>query len=168
MDVFGCSYDKQHLSGQGCSTPMLSRTEHANELAACNPFPPTELRIAQTGETYGFVFCHVFGGCMHCALWTRLDILTACLVLSQYQAAPGALHFRALKHLVGYLGLHSDIPLLFDRATVAKEILSIQFELLEPTTTATVHGILLEIAPPSHNVPFDSDPKRFTSCNNLF
>jgi hypothetical protein len=114
MDVFGCSYDKQPLSGQGYSTPMLSGTENANELAACTPLTPTELQIAQTGETYGFVFRHVLGGCMHYALWTRLDILMACLVLAQCQAAPGALHFCALKHLVGYLQLHPDIPLTFD------------------------------------------------------
>jgi hypothetical protein len=46
--------------------------------------------------------------------------------------------------------------------------LSIQFELLEPTATATVNGTLLEIAPPSHNVPFDLDPMGFTSGDNLF
>jgi hypothetical protein len=133
-DVFGPSYDKQLLSGRGYSTPMLSGTDHANELAACTPFTPIELRTAQTGKTYGFVFRHVLGACMHCALWTRLDILTACLVLAQYQASPGNLHFRALKHLVGYLRLHPDIPLSFNRATTVKEVSAINFELLDPDT----------------------------------
>jgi hypothetical protein len=69
-------------------TPLqCSGTEHAIELAVRTLFTPTELRIAQVGETYGFFFCHVLvGGCKHCALWTRLDILMACLVLAQYQA----------------------------------------------------------------------------------
>ena len=68
---------------------MISGTEHANDLAACSPYSPSELRQAQTGETFGCsIFRHVLGGCMHCALWTRLDILTACLTLAQYQAAP--------------------------------------------------------------------------------
>jgi hypothetical protein len=63
-------------------------------------YSATELQEAQTGDTLGFNFRHVLGGCMNCTLWTRLDILTACLTLAQYQAAPGELHFCALKHLV--------------------------------------------------------------------
>jgi hypothetical protein len=34
-------------------------------------------------------------------------------VLAQYQAALGLLHFCALKHLVGYLHLHPDLPMTF-------------------------------------------------------
>jgi hypothetical protein len=103
IDVFSPSYDRQALSGRGYTTPMIAGTNHSNELAACNAYSPKELQEVQTRETFGFNFRHVLGGCMHCALWTRLDILTACLTLAQYQAAPGELHFRALKHLVGYL-----------------------------------------------------------------
>ena len=66
VDVFGPAYDKQALSGRGYSTPMLSGTEHANELASCIPFSPEELKQAQID--YGFSFRHVLGGCMHCAL----------------------------------------------------------------------------------------------------
>jgi hypothetical protein len=69
---------------------------------------------AQTGVTFCFNFHHVLGGCMHCALWTQLDIQTACLTLAQYQAVPGELHFQALKHLVGYLCIHPNIPLTFN------------------------------------------------------
>jgi hypothetical protein len=93
LNVFGPSYDKQILSGRGYATPMISGTEHTNEWAACPLFLTDELKTAQTGETFGFGFRHVLGVCMHCALWTCLDILTACLVLAQYQAAPGLLHF---------------------------------------------------------------------------
>ena len=103
---------------------------------------------------------------MHIALWTRLDILTACLILAQYQAAPGALHFKALKHLCGYLRLHPDLPLTFNRSTTAKEVASINFELLEPALITQVNA--LNITPPSFNVPFDSDPAGFTSSDNLF
>ena len=48
-DVFGPSYTKQSLSGHGYATPMIAGTEHANELAACSPFLPSELRQAQFG-----------------------------------------------------------------------------------------------------------------------
>ena len=130
--VFGPNYHKQPLSSaKGYSTPMRAGTEHSNDLAACTPFSPMELRIAQT-QTFAFVFRHVLGGCMHCALWTRLDILTACLILAQYQANPGNLHFRALRHLVGYLRLHPDLPLTFQRSEVSKDIASINFSLLDP------------------------------------
>jgi hypothetical protein len=71
-------------------------------------------------------------------LWTRLDILTACLTLAQDQAAPGELHFRALKHLVGYLQLHPDIPQTFNRATVVKEVSAFNYELLEPDQKVVV------------------------------
>jgi hypothetical protein len=55
-NIFGPSYNKQSLSGRGYSTPMLSGTKHANELAACTPFTPGKLKAVQTGKTYGFVF----------------------------------------------------------------------------------------------------------------
>jgi hypothetical protein len=87
---------------------MIAGTEYGNNFAACTPYTPDELAIAQK-QTFGFGLLSYPGGCMHCALRTRLDILIACLVLAQYQASPGSLHFRALKHLVGYLRLHPDI-----------------------------------------------------------
>jgi hypothetical protein len=31
VDVFGPSYDKQQLSGQGYTTPMIAGTDHTNE-----------------------------------------------------------------------------------------------------------------------------------------
>jgi hypothetical protein len=155
--------------GQGYATPMISGTEHANELAACPPFSPAELKTAQTGETFGFGFRHVLGACMHCALWNRLDILTACLVLAQYQAAPGLLHFRALKHLVGYLGLHPDLPMTFNRATTAKDVSAINFELLSPDVNAHhVGSAFVEVIPLNHNPSHFLDPDGFTSCDNLF
>jgi hypothetical protein len=63
---------------------MIAGPEHGNNLAACTPYMPDELAIAQK-QTLGFRNCHILGGCMHCTLWTRLDILAACLVLAQYQ-----------------------------------------------------------------------------------
>jgi hypothetical protein len=91
IEVFGPSLDKQQ-GKRGYSTSMIAGTEHGNSLAACTPYTPDELAIVQKG-TFGFGYCHILGGCMHCALWTHLDILAACLVLAQYQASPGSLHF---------------------------------------------------------------------------
>jgi hypothetical protein len=108
---------------------MIAGAEYGNDLATCTPYTSDELAIAQK-QTFGFGYRHILGGCMHCALWTRLDILTACLVLAQYQASPGSLHVRALKHLVGYLRLHPDIPLTFNRSTIPKEISAIAIKTL--------------------------------------
>jgi hypothetical protein len=102
---------------------------------------------------------------MHCALWTRLDILTACLTLAQYQAAQWELHFCALKHLVGYLQLHPDIPLTFNRATVVKEVNTITFDFLEPDQKPLVS--FFQLAPSVVNASHDSDPDGFTSCDRL-
>jgi hypothetical protein len=147
---------------------MISGTKHANELAACPPFSAAELKNAQTGETFGFGFRHVLGACMHCALWTRLDILTACLVLAQYQAAPGLLHFRALKHLAGYLRLHPDLPMTFNRSSIEKEVSAINFELLDPELKSHAGVAFIEIIPATVNMSHESDPEGFTSCDNLF
>jgi hypothetical protein len=76
INVFGPSYDKQALSGRGYTTPMIAGTDHAIELAACIAHLSAELHCAQTGKTFGFNFHHVHRGCLHCAFWTRLDILT--------------------------------------------------------------------------------------------
>jgi hypothetical protein len=79
IEVFGPSSDKQQ-GNKGYSTPMIAGTEHGNDLAACTPYTPDELALAQK-QTFGFGYCHILGGCMHCALWTHLDILTAVLSL---------------------------------------------------------------------------------------
>jgi hypothetical protein len=108
---------------------------------------------------------------MHCALWTRLDILTACLVLTQYQSAPGSLHFCALKHLVGYLRLHPDLPLVFKRSEIPHDISSINFSILDSPTkeqSAEVNAFHIDVIPTDANVSYDSDPMSFTSCDNLY
>jgi hypothetical protein len=166
INVFGLSHDKQSGS-KGCSTPMIAGTENANDLAACTPYTPTELAMAQK-KKFAFGYQHVLGGCMHCALWTRLDILRACHVLAQYQASPGILHFCALKHRMGYLRLHPDILLTFNCSTIPKDISSINFSILDPPLAAQVNLLLLKIVPARANLLHDSNPGSFTSCDNFF
>jgi hypothetical protein len=72
-----------------------------------------------------------------------------------------------LKHLVGYLRLHPDIPFTFNRATNVKDISANNFELLEPDLEAQVSSAFIQMAPPAHNVPHESDPEGFTSWDNL-
>jgi hypothetical protein len=53
---------------------------------------------------------------MHLALWNRLDIFTASVVLPQYQKEPPHIHIAAVKQMVGYLGLHPALLLVFDQS----------------------------------------------------
>jgi hypothetical protein len=167
-EVFGQNHDLQTGNKEGYSTPMIAGTEHDNDLAACTPYLPIELAIAQK-QTFGFSYCHILGGCMRCALWTRLNILTACLVLAQYQLAPGSLHFCALKHLVGYLWLHPNLPLVFRHSDVPQDVSAINFSILDsPTSEQSVSAFQIDVVPTDANFSYDSDPKSFTSCDNLY
>jgi hypothetical protein len=66
---------------------------------------------------------------MHLALWTRLDIFTTCVVLAQYQNDPSHIHFEAVKQMVGYLRLHPDLPLAFDRRRFNNTVGSFDIEI---------------------------------------
>jgi hypothetical protein len=163
IDVFGLSHNKQ-LGNKGYSTPMIAGTEHANDLAACMPYTPAKLIIAQK-QTFAFGHRHVLGGCMHCALWTHLDILTACLVLVQYQASPGSLHFRALKHLVSLpTSRYSTDFHLFDhpKRNIIRQLLSIHLWLHKSIRYFSrlfqheriYHMILIPLASPAATISF--------------
>jgi hypothetical protein len=79
---------------------------------------------------------------MHLALWTRLDILPACVVLVQYQNHPVLIHFAAVKQIVGYLRLHPNLPLAFDQTCFANHLGgSLEFE-IDPIDPLSVnfHG----------------------------
>jgi hypothetical protein len=109
------------------------------------------------------VFLYCYGGVR------EYSTLTACLVLAQYQSAPGSLHFCALKHLVGYLRLHPDLPLVFRCSEVPQDVSAINFSILDsPHSEQSVSAFQIDVVPTNSNVSYDSDPKSFTSCDNLY
>jgi hypothetical protein len=55
-----------------------------------------EAGIAQVKAEFGFKFWSTLMSCMHLALWTRLDIFTACVVLAQYQNKLSHINFAAV------------------------------------------------------------------------
>jgi hypothetical protein len=134
------------------SSPMIAGTAHAEDLARCSPYSADELQMAQT-STFGFGFRTILCGSMHIALWTRLDILPACIFLAQYQSAPGVAHFQAVKRLTGYLRLHPDVPLAFSRrrTPAVLQSLSLSHSDLSPKT------LLIEImsADPTQAISFE-------------
>jgi hypothetical protein len=83
------------------------------------------------------------------AIWTRLDILLACVVLAQYQSNTGHEHFEALKHLIGYLRRNpDDIPLTYcqQHFDASVSLLDIQMNFADPMnsevlSSTSYHGV---------------------------
>jgi hypothetical protein len=74
--VFGPAWKKQHPSSS-YSLPMKTGTTYSESLAR-------EIE-------FGLKHRSILMSCMHLALWTRLDILPACVVLAQYQSHPAVI-----------------------------------------------------------------------------
>jgi hypothetical protein len=106
--VFGPSWRLQKPKGTH-NIPMKAGSTYA-ELLARSP-PLSDADLASTEVYFGFKYRSILGACVHLAIWTRLDILLACVVLAQFQTSTGVAHFEALKHMVGYLRRNPDIPL---------------------------------------------------------
>jgi hypothetical protein len=113
---------------------MKTGTSYAESLARALPITDDEL--VKLVKVYGFEFCRVLMSCMHIALWTRLDIFTTCVVLAQYQNSPSHIHFKALKQLVGYLRLHPDLPLVFDRSRFIDNVGAFELDIEQFDTAA--------------------------------
>jgi hypothetical protein len=98
--VFGPSW-RLHKPKGAHNIPMKAGTKYAEMLARCASLSNSGLSV--TGTSFGFKYRSVHDTCVHIAIWTRLDILHACVVLAQFQMSTGLEHFEALKHLVDYL-----------------------------------------------------------------
>jgi hypothetical protein len=107
---------------------MKAGTKYAGELLACSP-PLSDDNLLATEESFGFKYRSVLGACVHIAIWTRLDILLACVTLAQFQTSTGIEHFEALKHLVGYLQHNLDIPLAYSRKRFDASVSSLDIEI---------------------------------------
>ncbi len=124
--VFGPSWQKQPPSNS-CSTPMRTGTAYSESLARAIPLDDKDLKL--TEQEFGFKYRTILQGCMHIALWTRLDILPTCVALAQYQMHTAPIHFAAMKHLVGYMRLHPDLPLVYDRTRFNMTVNSLDIEI---------------------------------------
>jgi hypothetical protein len=60
---------------------------------------------------------------------------------------------------------HNGLPF---QSTVMKDVSSINFEFLEPDLQAQISSAFIQLAPSAHNVPHESNPEGFTSCDNFF
>jgi hypothetical protein len=167
-EVFCPNHDQQ-TDNKGYSTPMIAGTEHANDLAACTPYAGRTCGCSKTN----FWFCilsYPQGVYAFCFMDEKRHShgLSSARTIS---IEPGSLHFRALKHLVGYLRLHPDIPLVFQRSTTPQEVSAMNFSILDPPTEAQeaqVNAFTINVIPMAANISFDSDPISVTSCENFY
>jgi hypothetical protein len=106
---------------------MRAGTAYSESFARAIPLDDRDM-IA-TEKEFGFKFRTILQGCMHITLWTRLDILPTCVALAQYQKHTAPVHFTAIKHLVGYLRLHPDLPLVYDRTRFHPIVTSLDIEI---------------------------------------
>jgi hypothetical protein len=134
-EVYGPTWKSQHPPAS-CSIPMKTGTAYAESLARALPLDPAG--VAQVKAEFGFEFRSVLMSCMHLALWTRLDIFTICVVLAQYQNDSSHIHFAAVKQMVGYLHLHPDLPLTFDRSRFNTTVGSFDIE-IDQFDPLTIH-----------------------------
>jgi hypothetical protein len=128
-EVFGPSWKAQNPSSSFC-IPMKTGTAYAESLARALPLDDDGM--AKVKAQYGFEFCSVLMSCMHLALWTRLNVFTTCVVLAQYQNDPSHIHFEVVKQMVGYLQLHPDLPLAFDRKRFVNTVGAFDIEIALP------------------------------------
>jgi hypothetical protein len=127
---------------------MRTGTAYSESLARAIPHNERDLKATKT--EFGFKYCTILQGCMHIALlWTGLNILPTCVALAQYQMHTAPIHFAAMKHLVGYLRLHPDLPLVYDHT---------RFNL-------AVNSLTLEIAPAQPFSPGFYGPKAYHVCS---
>jgi hypothetical protein len=90
---------------------MRTGTAYSESLACTIPINDRDLKSFEA--EFGVKFHTILQGCMHITVCTRLNILPTCVALAQYQIYTAPIYFTAIQHLIGYLGLHPDLPPLF-------------------------------------------------------
>ena len=122
------------------STPMKAGMKESEAMARATPYTAMELEEAEK-ETYKFGYRTVLCSAMHIGIWTRLDILPACVFLAQYQTKPSAIHFSALLRLIGFLRLKPDVAVTFRRNVpppgIPRNVGSIRIEIVQGDPTVT-------------------------------
>jgi hypothetical protein len=129
--VFGPSWKLPHPKGT-FTIPMKAGSKYAELLARSPPLSDADLLAKEL--SFRFKYRSILGACVHLAIWARLDILLACVVLAQSQTNTDHEHFEALKHLIGYLSRNPDIPLTYCRQRFDASVssLDIQIDFSDP------------------------------------
>jgi hypothetical protein len=129
-DAFGPSWKSQPPSSSSSSFSILMKTGTAYTESLAHALSLDAASMKQVKDKFGFEFhSTLIMSCMYLALWTRLDIFTTCVFLVQYQNEPSHIHFSAVKQMVGYLRLHPNLPLTFDRTRFLNTVGSFDLEI---------------------------------------
>jgi hypothetical protein len=118
---------------------MKAGSKYAEMLARSPPLSDDDL--INTEDSFGFKYISVLGACVHLAIWTRLDIVLACVVLAQFQTNTGIKYYEALKHLIGYLRRNPDVPLTYCRQRFDASVshLNIEINEIDPLLNPNAH-----------------------------
>ena len=95
------------------TAPLPSTPEFESRLFLATPFSLTEKKTYEA--KIGWSYRTILGIWIFVAHRSRIDILTAVTLLSQFQNAPGKVHFDAMMMVGKWLRCHPDIPLTFKR-----------------------------------------------------
>ena len=109
--MFGPHWKDQKLTTK--SPPLPSSPEYEARLFAATPFSIPEKISHET--TLGWKYRSVLGIWLFVSQRTRIDILPSVTLLSQFQNAPGIVHYDGMKMIGKYLRCHPDIPVTFKR-----------------------------------------------------
>ena len=103
------------------------RTDSDFEKALRTQLPATGKELAQLEAKYKGTYPSLIGQLLHVAQVTRFDLGFACSRLSQYNVAPNAAAFEAIKRVVRYLATHLHTPIFYPRRKL-KMYTTIRFE----------------------------------------
>jgi hypothetical protein len=112
-EVFGTGWEKQPPSVGKHLVPLPAGSAYEARLAGETPASPAELKALE--QKFGFKFRTILGKFMQLTSWTRLDLVTATIRMSQYQSSPGPAHFEGLHKMLLYLLAHPDHGLTYTR-----------------------------------------------------
>ena len=111
--MFGPRWNTQTITTK--TAPLPSTTEFESRLFLATPFSlPEKIKYE---ASLGWAYRTILGIWIFVAHRSRIDILTAVTLLSQFQNAPGKVHYNAMMQVGKWLRCHPDIPLTFKRNT---------------------------------------------------
>jgi hypothetical protein len=119
-EMFGVSWESQETGASKHAIPLPAGTAYEARLAGEIPASPAKLKDLEI--KFGYKFRTLLGKFMQLTSWTRVDLVTATIRLSQYQSSPGTIHFEALHNMLLYLCCQPDLGLTYTRHSAVRPL----------------------------------------------
>jgi hypothetical protein len=118
-------------------------------------------------KQYGGSLLHWNGALLHVALTTRVDLGYAIMRLSGYFAAPNAVTFQALDHIMRYLYIYWHLPIVYPRLPLRKKALEMNWAKLSAEYLAPEYGNALVNSADANHARDIRDRRSFSSSLHL-